>query len=225
MAAKRLPRPVQLTKQPGNTRAVGVGRTDSLPASPPSPVSVSAATLPPLSLPALAESRLVDKKRKQRWTNLPQKSRMRKKAAIIVAMRVQGHTNEEIAKAVGLAERSLKQYLWIAGKNGWLNTYDPNDDLEFNLAHRVVSNLDELLHARHGTTGLPDKEVTLETAKGIGLFKNHDIAKTEVMPQQNILQIQIQIPEGANLPKLRAGTTGGVPAYLEEGEVLNGEKV
>jgi DNA-binding transcriptional regulator LsrR (DeoR family) len=143
---------------------------------------------------------------------------MRAKAAAIMALKIQGHTNEEIAEQVGLSVRSLRQYLWIAGKNGWLTIHDPHEYAENVLLHRVVSNLDELLHARNAITGLPDKEVTLELAKrGLEPFKERPM-EAPVVQQANQLSINIVMPEG-KLPQMREGSGGGAAAYVD-GDVV-----
>lgn len=199
---------------------------DSSPVSLPPQVTSDPATVVPDAalVPAKPSNALVleerqKEKQKQRWTNLPENSKMREKAAQIMALKIQGHDNDEIAKAVGLSVRSLRQYLWVAGKNGWLTVADPQDTVDYELAHRAVSNLDELLHARDCTTGLPDKEITLATLRGTGIFRNHDAAPAVGNSgQQNVLQINITSPTGT-VTEIRPGSMQGAPAFIE------GEKV
>src|SRR6187549_8259 len=66
-------------------RTAGEARS---PGTPPSPGS---------SIPAVVPSSLPDAPRKQKWTDLPEDSRIREKAAAIVAMKIQGFDNEETA--------------------------------------------------------------------------------------------------------------------------------
>lgn len=148
---------------------------------------------------------------------------MRKKAQQIVALRIAGHSRDDIALLLNIKPASVNQYMYVAGKNGWLETEDPNDELEYNLAHKVVGNLDELLTHRN-VLGLPDRETTLETAKGIGLFKVHD-GRNDAPQQQNVLSIVIETPGNGNgnLPRVRAGTTAGVPAYVD-GQTIDVDK-
>lgn len=180
--------------------------------------SAAVVTLPNVS-PALVNEIVQEKRQKQRWINLSPNSKMRKKAAQICALKIEGKDNDEIAKIVGLAPRSLRQYLWVAGKNGWLTSADPQDDVDYRLAHRAVSNLDELLHARD-PRGMPDKEITLATLRGTGIFRNHDAKPAEGMTgQQNVLQINIQTPNADSVQVIRPGTMQGTPAFIE------GEKI
>ena len=187
----------------------------SSPATPPPAGSSLPAVIPPA---IAAEYALQERQRKQKWTGLPKRSKMRAKAAIICAMRIQGRTNEEISEATGLTSKSIRQYMWIAGKNGWLTVQDPHDYAENILLNSVASNLEEWLHARDSRTGLPDKEITLELAKrGLNPFKEQ-LAEAPVNQQANMLSITIQMPEGA-VGQVRPGTTTGVPAY-SEGEFI-----
>lgn len=156
--------------------------------------------------------------RKQKWTDLPEDSKIREKAAAIVALKIQGYDNDEIAEKIGLSVRSLRQYLWIAGKNGWLRTADPRDVADYEITHDVVKGLKELVTFRNDR-GLPDKEVILKSAEGLGLFKDKH-SDLPVNTNQNVLTINVVMPEGAR-QEIRPGTTGGAPAYVEA-EVLDG---
>lgn len=226
MARKALKRRVSAAggKRRGKPRqaAPRTAGTTSPPGTPPSPGQALPAVIPPdLSFPPVkAELALIERQSKQKWTGLPPKSKIRAKAAAIVALKIAGKTNEEIAAEVGLSERSLRQYLWIAGKNGWLTTQDPHEVAGSVLVHRAVSNLEELLHARNAVTGLPDKEVTLESLKGLGVFKDHSKQEAPTNQQANMLTINVVMPEGAQA-QVRPGTTMGSAAYVE-GEVVDG---
>lgn len=184
-------------------------------------VDPAPSSLPPdLSPAVIAELSLAVRKKADRWSNLPTTSPIRAKVFQIVALKIQGNSTEEISKIVGIKAATVRQYLWIAGKNGWLSVADPQDDVDYNLAHRAVSNLDELLHARDRVSGLPDKEITLQTLRGTGIFRNHDARPADSpVGQQNILQITIQAPPTGPLPQVRVGAMQGAPAFIE------GEKI
>jgi hypothetical protein len=152
-------------------------------------------------------------------TTLPKNSVVRQKALAIMAMRLAGHSNEEIAKDLGLSERSLNQYLYMAGKHGWIprkkGFVDPKDDLEFSLAHKVVQNLREAMddETRNGKTGMPVKtEIALEVAKGT-IFKKFSEGQ-QAAPQTNVLAIRIEMPPGPP-QEIREGTTGGRGRWIE----------
>ena len=182
----------------------------------PPPEPVIEPVLPP---PVRAEVALQKRQKAQKWTGLPKQGKVKKTVSAIVALKVQGYSTNEIAEQLSLKPASVRQYLWIAGRNGWLTTQDPHEVAHSQLVHRAVSNLEEWLHARDGRTGLPDKEITLESLKGLGVFGSGERQASD-SGQTNILAINITMPQGANLPTMRDGNAGGEPAY-QEGEIIN----
>jgi hypothetical protein len=188
----------------------------TLPGIPPPGSALPATILPP---PLAAEVALQKRQATQKWTGLPKKGKVRKTVSAIIALKVQGYSTNEIAEQLQLKPASVRQYLWIAGRNGWLNTQDPHEKAHSELVHRAVSNLEEWMHARDARTGLPDKEITLAAASGLGIFGGGP-AQQQESQATNILAIQITMPQGGNLPQMRDGNAGGTPAYVE-GEVLN----
>lgn len=220
MASKTIKKPAQATggkqarKAHAAPRAAGAA---SSPGSPSSPGQSLPAVIPPdLSSPAVvAEIALQERQRKQKWTSLPKTSKIRALIAKATAMRIDGMSTEEIATALNVKPATIRQYRWIAAKKGWLTTSDPHDYAENILVHRAVSNLEELLHARNAVNGLPDKEVTLETVKGLGIFKDHSKPEQAVNAQANMLTINVVLPQGTALPQVRPGNAGGSPAYVD----------
>ena len=189
----------------------------ALPGSPPPGFA-----LVPLSPPLVAERALQQRQRKQKWTGsaLPKRDKVKRTVALILAKKVMGFSTNEIAEELGIKAASVRQYLYIAGREGWLDTRDPHEKVHSELVHRAVSNLEEWMTARDSRTGLPDKEVTLETAK-LMLFNNGGPAQQAEGGHTNVLAIQITMPQaGVALPQMREGNAGGEPAYCE-GEVLN----
>lgn len=222
MARKRSRQPSKTSGKAGRAyqSAPRIVKSASAQPSLPPAVDPPVAEVPITDLTIPEQAEAVHKQRqKQRWTNLAPNSKMRAKAAQICALKIQGKDNDEISKIVGLAPRSLRQYLWVAGKNGWLTSADPQDDVDYRLAHRAVSNLDELLNARDVRTGLPDKDITIQTLRGTGIFRNHDAKPAEgTQGQQNVLQINIQTPT-ERVSVIRPGTMQGVPAFIEGEQV------
>jgi hypothetical protein len=188
----------------------------TLPGTPPPGSALPATILPP---PLAAEVALQKRQSQQKWTGLPKKGKVRKTVSAIIALKVQGYSTNEIAEQLQIKPASVRQYLWIAGRNGWLNTQDPHEKAHSELVHRAVSNLEEWMHARDARTGLPDKEITIAAANGLGIFGGGP-AQQQEHQATNILAIQITMPQGGNLPQMREGNAGGSPAYVE-GEVLN----
>lgn len=185
-----------------------------LPASLPLPVSTELAPSSAAPTAALAPiSARVPRKRDR--TALPSNSLVRTKVLAIIAMRIQGKNTAEIAAELGIKERSVNQYMYLAGKNGWLKkkAVDPNDRLQFELAQKVVRNLDEMLDS--------DDEsrrdlATLKTAEGM-TFKQFGEQASQV-PQMTVIGVRIEMPtraEGAPEVTIRPETTGGTPRWIE----------
>lgn len=179
----------------------------------------SATALVPIPPPLVAETALQKRQALQKWTGLPRKGKVRKTVMAILALKVQGYSTNEIAEQLSLKPASIRQYMWIAGRNGWLSTQDPHEKAHSELVHRAVSNLEEWMHARDSRTGLPDKEITIEAAKGFRIFNTDGPAQQQEQGHTNVLAIQITMPQGGNLPQMREGNAGGSPAYIE-GEIL-----
>lgn len=217
----------QVRKRPGRPKHLGPASRTPL-SSPPSlpPVVAGSAPTPPL-VPRLCtacgwrithdrrvcpychvKQPIEPKEPKPAWALAPD-SKIRTSAMQIIAMRISGMGDEEIAAALNLSQRSLSSYLYKAGKNGWLNIDNPKDRLEYQVLHKVVRNIDDMLDS-------PDPEVkqqvTMETAKGT-IFKSFGEQMQQLAPS-TLVAIKIEMPPGP--PQvIRAETTGGLPAYVD----------
>ena len=155
---------------------------------------------------------------------------VRKKAVAIVAMRAQGYSTDEIAHELKIRPRSVHNYVYLATKSGFLTNKkgsffaDPKDSIEFELAHKVVRNLnaaldDEPITVESGEIKPINKviyEATMELAKG-SLFKRFDQPKdTAALPSMQVLAIKIDMPTTGDTT-VREGSIGGTPIY--EGSV------
>lgn len=171
----------------------------------------------PLAL-APAEPAEAPVPRKRDTTVLPSNSLVRQKVLAIIALRLKGETTEAIAEQLGIKEATIRQYMFLAGKNGWLKrmAVDPTDRLEHEIAHKVVRNLDEMLDSDNEAR--KDK-ATLVTAEGM-LFKRV-AADAGQQPALTAISIKVVMPEGANTI-IREGTTGGTEKWVE-GEVVGGK--
>ena len=145
-------------------------------------------------------------------TILPSNSLVRQKVLAIIGLRLEGKNTKEISEHLHLTEPSIRQYMWLAGKNGWLKKHaiDPGDRLEHEIAHKVVRNLDEMLDSAD-----EDRRdvATLKTAEGM-LFKRYGTEATS-LPPMAVIGIRIEMPTGAAATSLREGTTGGAGRFIE----------
>jgi hypothetical protein len=148
---------------------------------------------------------------------LPDNSLIRKKVLAIIAMECAGKSHTEIAAELGIKEKTIRQYKFIAGKKGWLTSVDPRDQLEYNLGHKIVENFKEALDS-------PDParkdKMTVELAKGT-IFKKFD-AQASVAPPMSALTINIvNAPtEGGSAPTVRVGTMHGTPKTYTDAQVV-----
>lgn len=200
-------RPKKESRPPGRPRIVGprMPVAETVPSPPSLPPGSAEPALMPLSKPPAIE----------KYWKSPASSKMRRTALRIVAMRAAGISDPEIAVALGLSPKSITPYVYRAGKNGWLNFFDPHHEMEYRLLHKVVRNLDQMLDSDQ-VLQKGDKsvrmEATLEAAKGT-LFKRYD-QTVAAPPPSTMVAIKIEMPQGP--PQvMREETFGGVPNYID----------
>lgn len=194
--------PKRIPRSNRSRRASSI-ETSSAPASQPVNLPLPDASVDGSTLPA-----------PPKFKHLPNDSVVRIKVHQIIAMQLQGYSKQEISKELEISEGSISTYLYLAGKHGWLETYDPKDRLEYSLGHKVVRNLDKALDSEDDKVALG---TALEVAKGT-LFKKWDSAPA-ANANMNVLSIRIEMPTGSP-ESMREGTAGGTPE-IYEGELLN----
>jgi hypothetical protein len=123
-----------------------------------------------------------------------------------MAMKIQGFSKDEISKELGLSKETLRYYLYLAGKNGWLQFTSAQDHLEYGLVPKIVENIEHHLNAR-------DKKVTIEAAKGVGLFRSHSVIKSEQAPAATVLALKIEMPSSSPV-QLPTGVVLGEPRAI-----------
>lgn len=152
----------------------------------------------------------------QWWFRSPD-SKTRPVAAKIMVMRAAGHKSDTIAKKLGMTENSVRNTVYIARKNGWIDDNDETVDLEADLAltveRKIVRNISASLDG--GMTNWQTHEMTIAAAKGRGIFKNHDKVEGG---QQHLAVVAIQVvmpPVGVGDQGVDESALGGMPAYVE----------
>ncbi len=196
----------------------------SLPVSPPQetssslpPTTPESAQEPP-SKPELTRDQIEMLRDSDRpsWY-APDDSKIRVYAMQMIAMRISGMEDDEIAKTLGLSRGCISPYIYRAGKNGWLDLDRAKDRLEYQLLHKVVRNLDQALDSNAVLqTGMKESTaVALKVAEGT-VFKQFGEQQTQT-PQQTVVAVRIEMPAGER-QQMREDTTGGLPAYCIEAE-------
>lgn len=198
---------------PGNVKPTTKAATASLP-------------LPHATAPSALATTLLKKVDKNNV--LPKNGLVKKKAMAILALRIDGWTNDEIASELGIKPKSVNQYIYLAGRNGWLARRDgtlvgdARDDVEMNVLPRVLRNLKEFLDSDDDEIR---KEVTLKTAEGTihKRFQGEALAPAQ-LTSLTVNIVQAQTMPGVAQPAVREGTTHGTPMFVE-GQVLNVDPV
>lgn len=141
---------------------------------------------------------------------------MRNHMAKIIALRVLGKSVSQIAEELGLKKQTVSNYMHMAGKRGYLAQAAPEERMEFEVPHKAVRNLVELLDDHDPRTGRRDKEVTLATLSGIGYFKTHTAVKNENAAPTMAFQLNV-VNVGPEAP-VSDDSMGGTPGFVD-GEV------
>lgn len=148
----------------------------------------------------------------------PKDSKVRRTVFAALALKAQGIKNKEVAESLGITVNTLKTYMYRAHKAGWLHIEqfeDPDDKLEIVLKSKTIRNLNTFLDK-------VDKDITLETAKGLGLFKQHQSIKNDaVAPIGIALSVNVEMPASGAVPVARVGSIGGQPYF--DAEVVDEE--
>lgn len=127
-------------------------------------------------------------------------------------MRQKGMKNGEIAAQMGIQLQTLHTYLSKATKEGWLIFDDPAERLEHEIAPLVVENVKEFLgptvEDRHRV------KMTIETAKGLGLFQSHQAVKVEGGDSKTALVLNIEFT-GDPTKVTKGGNIVGTPKVID----------
>ena len=147
---------------------------------------------------------------KQPTWRIPDDSVIREHAMRIIALRLGGMEDPEIAAYLKLSPNSISAYVHRASRNGWLSSFNSaKETIEYGLTHKVLRNLDEALDddTRPMSGGFKNKTaVALKIAEGT-IFKS--FAEAENAPSQQTA-ISIRIEQPREVVPMRPGTIGGL---------------
>lgn len=155
--------------------------------------------------------------KRQSWYR-PADSKARKLVDKILVMRAAGRNDEEIAKKLKTTAPTVRQYIYIGKRNGWIDDDGELIDLEAELAvnidRKIVRNISASLDGQ--MTNWQTHEMTLAAAKGRGHFKGEKAISDLGAATMNVVQIQIINPTvGAADQVVVEENVGGVPAYID----------
>ena len=103
--------------------------------------------------------------------------------------------------------------VYKASKEGWLKFTDPTERFQNQIVPKVVDNIEHWIDKK-------DKTMTIEAAKGSGIFKNYQAIRVEGQAPTTVLALKIE-PVAAGQTKVTSGHVVGVPKMIE-GEVKDG---
>jgi predicted transcriptional regulator len=157
----------------------------------------------------------------KQWWHRPADSKARKIADKIAIQRAAGRDDKAIAKKLGTTEGTIRQYAYLARKNGWWDTEDEPVDLELDLAltvdRKIVRNVSASLDGQ--MTNWQTHEMTIAAAKGRGIFKSHEKSESKV-EAMSVVAIRIEMPTlGADDQQVLEENMGGTPIYVDAEEV------
>ncbi len=159
---------------------------------------------------------------KKQWWYAPPDSKVRKHFEKILVMETAGHEDKAIAKRLKTTVGSIRQYRYMAKKNGWVSgdgeLVDLETELAMNIDRKIVRNVSASLDGQ--MTNWQTHEMTIAAAKGRGHFKTHEVSKNDGAAMQMIGVKIIMPPLGAGDQRVEISdsTCGGTPAYVE-GEI------
>ena len=146
---------------------------------------------------------------------LPPDSKVRRCALLIMAMRLAGMEDAEIAKGLDISPKSISGYIYRAGKNGWLNLDAPRERLEYQMTNKALDNLDAMLEDERMLppgAKIVKHEATHRLLEGT-LYKQFSEPAPQQI-QQTVVAVRVEMPSGP-APSIREDTTGGTPAFME----------
>ncbi len=133
-----------------------------------------------------------------------------------IAMRSQGMNNVAIAAKMGITAHSLNSHICTAIREGWLKFDDPVARFEHEIVPKVVDNIEHFID-------LKDKSMTIEAAKGAGVFKSYQAIRTETTSPQTVLAIKIETVAPAKVKDISVGQIVGKARGVIEGVVSDGK--
>ena len=108
--------------------------------------------------------------------------------------------------------KTIRGHLSKAASEGWLKFQNPFDRFEHEIVPKVVDNIAYFIKKK-------DRTMTIEAAKGAGVFKTYGSLKTESDSPNTVLALKIETvgPSGINPPTIQ-GHVIGKPRQLPKPE-------
>jgi transposase len=141
---------------------------------------------------------------------LPSPNSARARILQYITLRAEGLAGKEIAERIGIKYTTLRTMVYRASQEGWLKFTDPTERFQNQIVPKVVDNIEHFIDKK-------DRTMTIEAAKGAGIFKNYQAIKVEGQAPMTVLALKIEPAPGGS-SKVLTGHVVGVPKAIE-GEV------
>ena len=126
----------------------------------------------------------------------------------IIELRGSGFTTAEVSEALGIKPATISEYMRKAVREGWIILDDPRERFEHKIVPKVVDNIEHFID-------LKDRTMTIEAAKGSGIFQSHQAVKVDGTAPQAVLALNIN-PIAGNEPTVIRGRVVGRPKEISE---------
>ena len=142
----------------------------------------------------------------------PWQADARSRVLQIVELKSRGLNTKEIAETLGLTPHTINSHISKAASEGWLKFQNPFDRFEHEIIPKVVDNIAYYIKKR-------DKTMTIEAAKGGGVFKTYGSIKTESDSPHTVLALKIETVGSSSInPPAITGHVIGKPRQFPRPE-------
>jgi transposase len=125
-----------------------------------------------------------------------------------IGMRAKGMSTVAIAAEMGISRGTLHTHISRAVKEGWLKFDDPLSRFEQEIVPKVVDNIEHFIDAK-------DRTMTIEAAKGAGIFKSHQAIKVDNGQPTTVLALKIEAIDPDRVKVISSGHIVGKARQLE----------
>lgn len=196
-------------------------RASASPASlpPPGDAPVVAASVETPEVPIPSDTPPAEAKPVRPYWSIEKGSVPHQQAMRVLAMRVTGLSDKEIAAQLGVPSQTLRNYLHYAGRSGLLTEFaNAREQLEYALVPKALREIDRALddQARHQTSGMTvAAQMAIRVAEGTVMKEFNPVETGDAT--STTIAVQVVMPEGA-LQTMRVDAIGGVPNTFNEGD-------
>lgn len=118
-------------------------------------------------------------------------------------------TNREIADKLGIKVHTLNTHITRAYREKLIRLDDPLQRIEHEIKPKIIDNIADFIDSK-------DRKMTIEAAKGLGIFKHYQSVETDGTASQTVLALKIEMAPILGDAKTVTGYIVGKPKELKE---------